>query len=93
MSKAEDNTVIILSETPAQSIVSDTYSFFLAVALIGIGVYLASSAMEWLGFILVSLKLIGGGMMLAKRGRKTPQQAADYLRDEFGVTASPKASA
>lgn len=41
--------VIIVREGVVQSLIKDAGTFLMAVALVGIGVLLASTAMQWIG--------------------------------------------
>jgi hypothetical protein len=83
-------TVLVLRETALQSVISDTYSLLCAGVLIGIGVWVGSTAMEWAGFC--GFVLFMTGRALRGNSRRSPQEAADFLRDEFGVTATPRAA-
>lgn len=79
-------TILVLHETVIQSWVRDASAYTLTLTVIGTGWALDSTAMQWMGFLLlivVAVKLAG----VAASKRLTPQQAADYLRDKFGVTA------
>ena len=81
--------IILLHETVKESIINDFTSFFLAVALIGIGVYLQSDAMQWIGFILTAISIMANGLRMKRvMQRKTPQEAADYLLYKYNVIAS-----
>lgn len=57
MSKSPE--IIILHETTVQAWVGDASSVVMFVALIGIGVWLDSSAMQWVGAILGFITIIG----------------------------------
>lgn len=80
-------TIIYVYETVLQSVARDVTSTLSLAALTGIGVALNSSAMQWLGFILASLWIIGRVTTSVNTHRVTPQKAADLLKETFGVTA------
>lgn len=57
---AKENTteIYIHCESLFQSIIADTYMFFMLFSVIGIGKYLNSQPMQWLGFIVFLLVII-----------------------------------
>jgi hypothetical protein len=57
---------------------------FVVVTIIGTGWFLSSAAMQWAGFALLCVVAIG---YVSAQKKYTPQQAADYLRDKYGVRA------
>lgn len=77
--------IMIFRETTAGSVVSDLFTLFTVAAVIGMGVWLDSSAMQWVGFIMVFVILFSRST--SKKSTYTPQEAADFIRDEYGVTA------
>ena len=70
--------VIVIHETVLQSYLIDTSTLFLFVSLIGIGVYLESTAMQWVGAI-VGFFTLGG--RISRNGRKTIAEARKFLDD------------
>lgn len=78
--------IVVLHEKPWHSIVSDAGSFAFTVALIGLGVILRSTAMEWFGAILAMMGIVIRATRLKQSNSFTPQAAADKLLREFGVT-------
>ena len=87
---SDKTEVIFLHESARDSLVSDIGTFAMLAGLIGLGVYLESSAMQWAGFIMVSIGIIGRAARMSKgKARHTPQEAADYLRETYDVTAEP----
>ena len=54
------------------------------VSLMGIGVFLDSSAMQWMGFVTIILFVLIRDHIRKKT--RTPQEAADYLYKQYGVT-------
>ena len=79
-----ERDVMLLHETVWQSVARDITSAVMVVGLIGSGVWVGSTAMQWLGFILFWLVLL---VRANSKIRYTPQQAADYLKERYGVTA------
>lgn len=54
-------TVIIIRETWKESIVSDTYSYLMAIAMMVPGYFLNIDALQWLGAILFMITLLAMG--------------------------------
>lgn len=79
----ENPEVIILHETVAQSWSKVIATYLFVVAVIGTGAVLGSVPMQWIGFAMVCLVGISRASRTAKR--ISPQAAADYLADRFGV--------
>lgn len=74
--------IIIVHEKPWHSIVSDAGTFVLIFVIIGAGRWMDSEAMQWLGFFVLCLAAISRP---SRWNRITPQEAADYLAERFGV--------
>lgn len=87
MTDKPETTVILIHETILESAARDIISTLTLIVLIGVGVVLKSSAMQWIGFILAALWVIGKTTTVANKYRVTPQGAADVLKEKFGVTA------
>ena len=85
--KTNKTKLVLIYETPLQSWISDAGSFLTAVSLIGVGVWLDSSAMQWTGAALFFLTLTARGSGHKRDLIKTPQQAADWLAATFNVRA------
>lgn len=81
--KAEGSQIIILHESVAQSWARDASSLVMAVAMIGIGVWLESSAMQWIGGIVWLLVLMSKASGVAKK--MTIGQARQKLDEIEGV--------
>lgn len=78
--------VIFLKETPLQSWISDMSSVVGFVLLIGIGVYLESNAMQWVGAILGFFTIMIKAARHAKDNRMTIAQARKRLDEiEMGM--------
>lgn len=75
-----------------RSILSDTYSTLTLGGLIGVGVVVDSGAMQWAGFLFAVMWMFARVSNRASRARKTAQEAANYLRDKYGVVPTPPAS-
>lgn len=67
--------IIILHETPLGSWIRDASSLALFVSLIGIGVYLDSSAMQWLGAIVGFMVLVGKSINLSNKSKVSFEEA------------------
>ena len=72
-------TVIILKDTLARSIVKTVAVFVMLWATIGFGVWVQSSAMQWAGFILSALVIMGLVQRLHNDNRLTIAQARAKL--------------
>lgn len=80
--------IVVLRETWQASLISDAGSFAMAITLTGVGRWMGSDALQWIGALIYFLCMIS--IAMRPRTRKTPQQAADWLRDTFGVTATKR---
>lgn len=67
--------IIILHETTLGSWIRDASSLALFVSLIGIGVYLDSSAMQWLGAIVGFMVLVGKSINLSNKSKVSFEEA------------------
>jgi hypothetical protein len=82
--EAPKTQFIILHEKPLQSWIRDASSFALFACLIGLGVVVGSSAMQWAGFFVAVIITIGrAGMMKAKRMSRA--EAIAYLQEGDGA--------
>jgi hypothetical protein len=86
----DKKTVIIIRETWPQSWMRDASSVVGFVALIGIGVYLESSAMQWVGAILGFSTLFSGLSDLESKNTLTTEEARRRL-DEIDTEQSTPA--
>ena len=50
--------IIIIQESLLKSIMKDCFTFSMIILLIGLGVFLKSTAMQWMGFICVFAVII-----------------------------------
>ncbi|MBL4795829.1 MAG: hypothetical protein JKY50_00290 [Oleispira sp.] len=51
--------IILIKETTVKSVLTDIFTYFMVVTVIGTGVYLESNAMQWVGFTMLVLGLLG----------------------------------
>lgn len=86
-SAEEPQSVVILHESVFQSVVRDLFTFAMVVGIIGVGVVVGSSAMQWVGFLMVITFLFAKGLQRKVKSIKTPQEAAYWLKAKFGVSA------
>lgn len=87
---SEEKSVLMIHERWSESLIKDAGSFATVTGIIGLGWWLGSDAMQWVGFIMVCLVALARlGSMKAHSGkwRYTPQEAADYLSATYGVKA------
>ena len=82
--------VMLVVEGVKQSIIKDAFTFVMVTSLIWIGVVLNSNAMQWFGAFMAMICILGAFKKYIKNQTMTPQQAADYLRDNYGVTAEQR---
>lgn len=68
-------------------VANDLMAVGVPLALMGIGVWLESGAMQWFGFVLASLWVFGRAKNAAEKSRMSPQEAANRLAEQFGVFA------
>lgn len=84
--------VLILRETLRQSIIADIVTFVMVVSIIGIGVWLRSEAMQWVGAVMLMVTIIGKSIALRGKGRLTIPEARARLdeieREQSGEAAS-----
>lgn len=71
--------VILLHETVFTSLMRDASTFAMFVALIGIGVLLDSSALQWTGAMLGFLAIVARSSKVQSDARMTIRQAREYL--------------
>ena len=73
--------IIVIREPVVLSILRDCVTFALFVALIGIGVWLDSAAMQWVGAIIGFMVIALISVKLSKTYKKmTPQEAINHIR-------------
>ena len=85
--KRAEPLMIYVCETPLQSIIRDVVSTATLVFLMGAGVLMHSTAMQWFGFVLSALWIIGRVKIASDKARMSPQAAADIIFKKFGVRA------
>ena len=82
-----DTKVIKLFEVRslAREALSDACTFAIVVGVFAVGWLFESTAMEWFGFVMVFLILFAKSSKVALK--MDPQEAADFLKKEYGVSA------
>lgn len=85
--------LLLVTESFLVSACNDIVSGMIFVSIIGIGRAIDSPAMEWCGAIVAWVCILGIANSWRNKGRKKPQEAADYLRARYGVVAGGGPSA
>jgi hypothetical protein len=86
----DEPKVIMLRESLRDCIISDAITLGMAVSLTGFGRWMGSEALQWVGAIVFFLAMFAKANNWRNNSNKTPQQAADWLRDTFGVVATKR---
>ena len=60
------------------------------LGMIGVGVWLDSTALQWVAALMWFLSVVAYVKNLEKRNPRTPQEAADWLYCEYGVKADTR---
>lgn len=84
MDKPTPIVKICVSKTWHRELWSDICTFGVVAGTFGLGWWLDSSAMQWFGFVLLFVIMIGRANSQIKKF--TPQEAADWLCDEYDVS-------
>lgn len=71
--------VIVIRETVMESWISDASTYALFMALIGPGVYLGSSAMQWAGLIIALVTCLAKAN--ARRKDMTKEEAIKFIHE------------
>lgn len=87
----KDLCFYLVAQSAIGGIVVNLSTFVLVLATVGIGVWLDSSPMEWVGAIMFWMVLIAWANRTKsnKMAFDHPQELADYLLDKYGVSANP----
>jgi len=80
-----DKTVLYVHETVLQSWARDIGSIICCGFLMGVGSILGNIPMQWFGFFLAAIIIIG--VSVSRDHKVSPQRAADILYEKFGVRA------
>lgn len=75
----KDTRIIFIRESMWQSIVSDTFTYGGLLAMIGVGVWLDSNALQWIAGLMWVLAL--GGRLRNESGRMTLEQAKKKIEE------------
>lgn len=73
--------VVIIHETVVKSWLRDLSTFALFSAMIGVGWFLDSSAMQWMGAIIAFITILARATGLHKKNRKNIAEARLFLDD------------
>lgn len=84
---SEKQTIIVIHETTLQSIARDAVTLATGIAFIGLGWFVGSAAMEWTGAVMFFISIFIRASGKLDESKFTPQEAVNFLRDEFGVVA------
>lgn len=76
---SQQKTIIIRDDRMWKSIIQDVISAGSLLALVGVGLWLESSALQWIGGIIWMLWLVGWLVSLEKGSKKTIKEAREYL--------------
>ena len=87
MLKVTPAHVILIDHGPRRRLLAAMISFLFIAAVIGAGRWMESAAMQWLGFLVLILTALSWSATDRKNSLKTPQQAADWLAETYGVRA------
>jgi hypothetical protein len=63
----EKTSIIVIHESVAQSWARDASSFVMAVVMMGVGVWLESGAMQWVGAFMWFLAMLNMAMNAARK--------------------------
>lgn len=73
-------TIIVIHETILHAFIIDGITYLLAVALIGTGWFLGSTAMQWVGFLVLAIMAL---MVVSKDNRGLTIEEARKRLDEI----------
>lgn len=73
----EKTKVIVIRETWKESIISDTYSYLIAISMMVPGYLLDINALQWLGAVMFIITLLAMGAN--SKVKMTVAEARDYL--------------
>jgi D-arabinose 1-dehydrogenase-like Zn-dependent alcohol dehydrogenase len=76
-----DKELTFIHTTVYDGLVSNASSFAMIVGIIGLGVFLGSSAMQWAGFIIAAVFIVARSM---KTKRMTEDEAFEFLKSRRG---------
>lgn len=82
----EKKTIIVVHETYWKSLANDITTFVFCGAIMSLGWWMGSEAMQWFGFVAFVVQVMGMWRRM-REGVTTPQKAADHLKEKFGVVA------
>ena len=80
------DTIIVIHETWIESAKRDLFSVICVGAIIGPGVFLGSSAMQWFGFLMLLVIVVSRVVGLRKKMGMTPDEAMAKIKELAGDT-------
>ena len=75
----ENRMVVLVDDRLWKSVGRDVVSMVTLVAMVGVGVLLQSSALQWVGAIIWFLWIIGKAASVDKKHKMTIAQAREFL--------------
>lgn len=73
----KEKEIVFVYETFLQSVAADIVTFIMAVSLIGVGVYLESTAMQWMAFVIFFTFMIS----VTTKKRMSREDAIEFLKN------------
>lgn len=83
----KDKDILFVAHTRMASIASDIFEATSLLLVVIIAYWLDSGFISVTGALLWLALFMAKGIGYSNRNRKTPQEAANYLKQEYGVTA------
>lgn len=77
MTEKNQTKVIVVRETVKESVISDTYTFLMAIAVMIPGYLLGIEALQWLGAIMFMITLLAMGVN--SKTKMTISEAREFL--------------
>lgn len=78
--------IILIKESALGSIVKDIFTYGGLIAVISVGIYFESSALQWIAGIMFLIAALGWAAMRKGQRHLTPQEAVNRLFREYAVT-------
>jgi len=85
MSRSPPKKIILIRETSLQSWLHDASTFVLVVALVGIGIYLESTPLQWIGAIMAFITISVRAAGLKEKNSFTVDEARVRLEELDGA--------
>lgn len=87
MAEKKDKDIILIQESVRNSIISDTYTMGSLFFVVLLAWWLDSTFLAVFGAAMWLLSAMAKAHVMSEKRRKSPQEAANYLKSEYGVTA------